>query len=332
MQIYTDTVDGGLSEKKEEQESYRLLVPVGNPATEMALLQTAIAIAHYRHGEVIVLNVIKTEKGAAALLLDRINLENKRLDALSTLGAKMGVTVSTRTVTGTDIAEAIITEAETSKVNLIVLGWSGRARLFAPIMGAVLDEVLAKARCDILVYKPAAILTARALEALNKAAKASSKVGEDAAEEDPDFFSPRQLEPLPSLPTINSILVPVDNTPHISLQGEIAVALAYVHDSVITAQHVCPAKATPADWEEGREIIAKTFVQTGYTKPLVEKVLAASNVLQSILPETREHDVTIMGVAQVGFLKRLFFGSLAEQIARRSDHIVILVERRVNIV
>jgi len=144
------------------------------------------------------------------------------------------------------------------------------------------------------------------------------------------------------MPTMQSILVPVDFSPGSSAAVEYAVFLANAFQATITLFHVCqvpsmlnpivPGADNAADGTASRVAAAaelermRADVQqraTGVVRALVE----AGSAPEVILDRARRgpFDVIVMGThGRTGF-QRLLMGSVAEAVVRRADRPVVII-------
>jgi nucleotide-binding universal stress UspA family protein len=74
----------------------------------------------------------------------------RRLGELQDLVLSAGLESISIELTGPPV-EQIMTQAETTRVDLIVLGTHGRSPLYHLFTGGVLDGILRRARCPVLV-------------------------------------------------------------------------------------------------------------------------------------------------------------------------------------
>jgi nucleotide-binding universal stress UspA family protein len=74
----------------------------------------------------------------------------RRLGELQELVLSAGLESTSIELTGPPV-EQIMTQAETTRVDLIVLGTHGRSPLYHLFTGGVLDGILRRARCPVLV-------------------------------------------------------------------------------------------------------------------------------------------------------------------------------------
>jgi len=120
------------------------------------------------------------------------------------------------------------------------------------------------------------------------------------------------------------ILVPLAYAPHSYLALDIAGILADEPDSQITLMHVVRKDAERQSAQRNMEVFLKALgdnVQKGSVK-----IVGPGDVRSLILQEAENHDLLIIGATRESGLQQLVFGSIPEQIARRSKKTVIMVK------
>jgi APA family basic amino acid/polyamine antiporter len=141
------------SEHLPETEFHSILVPMKLGLIGEEMIATAVKLAQERSAEVEALHVIRVPLDTA--IDAELDLEEESAAAslaeAQLLGADYGVQVRGETVRARSIGEAIVTEAERSGADLIVLGsaprWRRQSRFFSPTV----EYVLRKAPCEVLV-------------------------------------------------------------------------------------------------------------------------------------------------------------------------------------
>jgi APA family basic amino acid/polyamine antiporter len=136
-----------------ETEFHSILVPMKLGLIGEEMVATAVKLAQERAAEIEALHVIRVPLDTA--IDAELDLEEERAAAslaeAQLLGADHGVQVRGETVRARSIGEAIVTEAERSGSDLIVLGsaprWRRQSRFFSPTV----EYVLRKAPCEVLV-------------------------------------------------------------------------------------------------------------------------------------------------------------------------------------
>jgi nucleotide-binding universal stress UspA family protein len=118
------------------------------------MVATAIALAKERGADVEAITVVRVPRQfelEGELPPDVAARVEASLEEARALGEDHGVEVRTAVVRARSIADAIVEEAKTRKVDVIVLGssprWRRQSRFFSPTV----DSVLRHAPCEVLV-------------------------------------------------------------------------------------------------------------------------------------------------------------------------------------
>jgi APA family basic amino acid/polyamine antiporter len=136
-----------------ETAFHSILVPMKLGLIGEEMVATAVKLAQERSAKVEALHVIRVPLDTP--IDAELDVEEERAAAslaeAQLLGADHGVKVEGETVRARSIGEAIVTEAERSGADLIVLGsaprWRRQSRFFSPTV----EYVLKKAPCEVLV-------------------------------------------------------------------------------------------------------------------------------------------------------------------------------------
>ncbi len=150
----------------------RILVPMKLGPIGEEVLATAIKLAEERGSTVSALHVIAVplDKPLVADMIEAEERADASLDEAKLLAAEHGVTVEGRVVRARSIGEAIVEEARTEGVDLIVMGssprWRRQSRFFSPTV----DYVLRHAPCEVMVIAyPQGVLEEEALSVTSEA-------------------------------------------------------------------------------------------------------------------------------------------------------------------
>ena len=143
-----------VSEKSPGEREYRILVPVANPETVDQLMRTAIDLARENDGEIVVMSVV-TVPQQTPLSEGRQFVEQERevLDRAIEVGEDADVPIGGTIRIGHDVAQAILNTIDHEDVDAVLMGWRGRPRRRDFVFGSNVDEVITKARCDVLVER-----------------------------------------------------------------------------------------------------------------------------------------------------------------------------------
>jgi uncharacterized hydrophobic protein (TIGR00271 family) len=149
----------GVTVFREEPEtraeaSYRVLVPVANPATADALIGAGGALARAHEGEILVLQVVVVPE-QTSLLSGRRTARQRRslLDQAVDRAEAAGVPVHSIVRIAHSPVEAILDTANEENCDLILMGWRGEPNGQSYDLGPVIDPVVTQASCDVAVLK-----------------------------------------------------------------------------------------------------------------------------------------------------------------------------------
>lgn len=126
--------------------------------------------------------------------------------------------------------------------------------------------------------------------------------------------------------TVSSILVPVAGGPNTEYAAEIAGSLARAHGARIELVTVV-STGDRAEIEDGRTLLTRTSAALGAVESVEETVLVGEDVVETICVRSSEHDVTVLGAAQGGLLRRTLVGDVAEAIGRDAESAVVVAKR-----
>ncbi|RBI59680.1 formate transporter [halophilic archaeon] len=200
-----------------DDDSYRILVPIGNPRTELDVVNLACILASERPSSVIhAVHIVQTPLRASANYghnqQERIITEsNKRMESVRKIANTYNISCETSTVVSHRSFQEVFDTAEREHADLVVIGWGTDrpwrdARAERPI-----DELTHRLPCDFLVFKDHELDTSK-------------------------------------------ILLPTAGGPDSELGAEIARALKTTPESTITLLHVVNG---PAEHESGEQFLTE---------------------------------------------------------------------------
>jgi nucleotide-binding universal stress UspA family protein len=269
-------------------DTYRLLVSVGNPDHVEQLLRTARDLARANDGEIVVLSVVvKSRESPFSLLKDEVIVRNfggRRQEihdrALATVEGT-GVPVSGEVRVNHDLSKAILNAIDDHDADAALLGWADRPRTDF-VFGSTVDRIVDRADCDVIV----------------------EKIGVEAD-------------------GVESVLVPTAGSPHAAFAAEVAGTIATANDARVEVVHVVEPGETPADLEE---LFASTVASVG-DADVETRVLEAEDVADAVVSLTADHDVTVVGASREGPFQRLLFGAIPREVGRRARCTVVMTKR-----
>lgn len=270
----------------------RVLVPVANPETANALLETAIDLA--AGGELVVIRVVTIPPQVPlSALEDRPEAERERLlgDARELVAdcrrraEAAGVPVTAQVRVGREVAGGILSAIEHHDVDAALMGWRGRPRRRDVVLGSHVDRVVADADCDVLVER------------------IESRSGTDG---------------------IDSVLVPTGGGPHATLAAEIAGTIARRRGASV---HVMTVADSDTSTPEAEARLSDAVSALAGVEAVHQRVLESEDVVGAIVEETAEHDLTVVGATRESPIRTLLFGDVPEAVGRQAESTVIMAKR-----
>jgi uncharacterized hydrophobic protein (TIGR00271 family) len=312
----------GVSPEREKSEGkYRILVPVGKGIERRLALELATSLARQLGGELLALQVVAIPDPLAVEEGQRVAQERNTLFQWSIrFAAKSGIDLFPLTRLARSVHEGILQTAVEENCDLIFLAWSLDKDPRGDRLGRVLDPVIRRAPCDVVVlaFHPEIV---------------SSAGGLGEVEGD---------QPSKTIP-IKRILVTTAGGPHAPLASNLAVLLAKEHDAATSGLYVAGPEATPEQIEQGEAWIQKTLdrmreqamklpglaLQDATDDELAfeTQVVRANSVLEGIVEAGTESDLVLIGASEESMLDQVLFGTLAEDVARICPTPVLMVKR-----
>jgi len=290
----TVTTEQAPAEERREREQ-RILVPVANPATVEQLMRTAFDLAEERDAEVEVVSVV-TVPQQTPLSEGRQFVEEERavIDRAIEFAdeERPDVPVSGKIRIGHDVSQAILNTIEQDDIDLVVMGWRSNPRRRDFILGSNVDEVVTKARCDVLV------------EGVGPAADSES------------------------IGRVDSVLLPTAGGPHAEFATEIARAIARRNDAHINVVYV-RSDDTDRD-DDAQSILDSTLAELENIEATTD-IIDGTDIADAIVEESVDHELTIIGASREGLLQQVVFGAIPEEVGRRAQSTVVMAKRDLGI-
>jgi CIC family chloride channel protein len=132
----------------------RILLPIANPQTAPALMKIAVAIARYHQYELECLQIIKIPKHTfPAETYVNTQESRKLLHRVERLGRQWNIPVHTQIRVAQDRAEAILETIAQRQIKLLLMGWKGSTTTPGKIFGDLVDTLVHRASCDLMLVK-----------------------------------------------------------------------------------------------------------------------------------------------------------------------------------
>lgn len=268
---------------------FSVMVPVAGMEEAGILGRIGALIAASEEGEVIALHVVKVPF-QLTLGEGRLFLKEGRgyLEKVIEKAKLQNVPVHTIIRLGRSVSEGIFKTADENLPNLIVLGWPGYTHTAGRFFGSVIDTIVDNPPADVAVVRY------------------------------------RKMD------KVRRILVPVTGGPNSRRAVKLAVSIAQNGNGnpiKVTLLHVLPQNPSRRDKVRGSQIVEEAMI--GNVSDKIETgFIEGTNLVESILEESGEYDLMVLGATEEPLFKNLIIGSTPEQIARRADITVIMVKRR----
>ena len=274
----------------------RILLPLSNPLNVPALFEIAVAIARYQKYEIECLQVINIPKCNYPAQAQVDTKDSRHLmHRLERQGRKAKIPLHTRICVATDTVEAILSTITQEHINLVVMGWKGKTHSSDRIFGSVVDPLIEKAPCELLLVKLG--------HNSNSLPYNQDKLGKWLIPTAGGTNVQRAMKFLPALANLYSRSL----APRISL-----------------CQVYSPYKYPPNISRLNK--IAK-LIGDKTNLPVVALPIADSSAPEAIarLVKKEKHDLVILGASKEGLLKHALYGNIPEAIAHKVDCTVVIV-------
>ena len=274
----------------------RILLPLSNPSNVSALFQIALAIARYQKYEIECLQVINIPKCSYPAQAHVDTKDSRHLmHRLERLGRKAKIPLHTRICVATDTVETILSTITQEHINLVVMGWKGKKPSSDRIFGSIVDPLIEKAPCELLLVK---------------------------------------LGPKPySLPynhsRIGKWLIPTAGGTNVQRAMKLIPALADLYSRSFAPEiqlcQVCSPHKYPPNVARLTKIAKLMSDKTNL--PVVSLPIADSSAPEAIarLVTKEQHDLVILGASKEGLIKQAIYGNIPEAIAHKVDCTVMII-------
>jgi len=278
-----------VTETSPEDRDYQVLVPIANPNHVGQLMRTATDLAAQEGGEVLVMNII-TLPEQTPLSRGYQYVENRReiLEQARTHADDRGVPFSGTIRIAHHPGDAIINTVEQHDSDAVLMGWSGT--------GSRRRDIVLGSTVDEVVREASCDVL---VESIGREADGR----------------------------VESILLPTAGGPHAAFAAQVATAIARTEDATVTVLHVVGSDPDPVARGEAETLVAETAALFDDVATQTA-VLEADDVVGTVVEETGDHDLTVIGATREGLLQELIFGAIPETIAKRAQNTVIMAKRQ----
>jgi len=284
-----------------EDDVYRVVVPIANPATEQALMGYAAASAYGHEGkaELVAVNVIEVPPQMSPeqieLEEERVERQQELLDSARGTAETLDIPLRTRAMVGRNAGRALLSVVEEEEADHVLMGWSGQRRRRDAIFGSTLDPVIERATCEVTLVTNPSRAPGRIVALAGRGPNAPSAVRR--AGELTRTFADASL-------TLLNVQPPAEEEGAESEETD---------------------DETPSPTAVGEDAITSVATAAGLDASKYEsRVVVSDAVRESLLETVHEYDTVSVGATGQNFAARALYGSIPQAIVEQSDETVLI--------
>lgn len=271
----------------------RILLPLANPDTAIALVKMAAAIAREQNYELECLQIIRVPKHSPP---DRTPVDTrssrKLLKRAERLARSWEVPFHCQIRAAHQTSRAILETINERHINVLLMGWKGSTSSPGRIFGDTVDRLIRQAPCELVLVK----------------------LGESAnAYPNNDYFPTRWIVPMAGGPNVQRAIQLLPAFKRLTRSPHIWLCKVY-----------SPSAPVPdiSDLERAAE-----FLKTVLGLHAMPLAIRAQSVPDAVvrLSEMEQCDVVMLGASREGFLQQAVRGNIPEAIAGSVNCTVILI-------
>ena len=299
----------------------RLLVPLTNPDTANILMKMAIAIARDQNYEIECLQVILVSRRSPPAQTEVDTTKSHKLLAIAEdLTQQHNIPLHTQIRVTHDVSQAILETISQRHIDMILMGWKGKTSTPDRIFGSVVDTIIRRASCEVIIVKPGSKTNSKSLP------PARSYSPFPSLRADKSHSSPANI-------TFSRWLIPMAGGLNAKAGIKLLPALVSLgKQSKIRLTRVFkPSESKPdmkALEEEVRQLIRGRGLSSKITSAPVEANSVAAGIIN--LVEQENYDVVVVGASRKGMLQKAMKQNIPDAIAVGVDSTVILVREAMN--
>ena len=279
-----------------ENDVYRVIVPIANPATEQTLIRYAAASAygHDEDAELVAVNVIEVppQMSPAQIELEeqRVSRQQELLESARDTAEALDISLRTRALVGRNAGRVLLSVIEEEEADHVMMGWGGTRRRRDAIFGSTLDPVIERAPCEVTLATNPTETPGRIIALAGSGPNAP--VATRRAAELTRTFQDASLTLL-----------------NIQQREEMSTA----------------DEDTPSLIERGETTVVGVAESAGLDEDEYEtKILVTENVRDTLLETVAEYDTVSVGATGQNFVARALYGSIPRDIVETTDGTVLI--------
>lgn len=263
-----------------------IILPVFDDPPSRVILDTAVAIAEFTAGDLLLVKVVAVPDQTPLELTDTI-LDEHHQQLTAALDALPPTDRPTRGVVrvGHRRAHIIASAADEHDGSTTVIDYpDSETSTYRPLRPPLVDAVRTSGDCDV--------------------------VAGDAASTYED---------------VASILVPIAGGPHSECAVRIAHMLATYHDAWLELLHIIPEDASDDRIADGEQYLATEMGRIGTHEDVDTWLCESDDVAATIIEQSAYYDVTVLGAPQKGRLRQFVSGATTADVERNAENTVLTV-------
>lgn len=128
---------------------------------------------------------------------------------------------------------------------------------------------------------------------------------------------------------VDSILVPTAGGPHAELAAETSRTIARSTGATLEFVYVVDPD-DPEDREKGEELL-EDVLEHAETDGAETTLLEGEDVTETIVAESEDYDLTVIGATRSNLFERLVLGEIPQQVGERAENTVIMTKRNLKL-
>lgn len=276
--------DPGTSDRQPSAKS--IILPVFDNPPPRVILDTAVALAEFTAGELLLVKVVAVPEQTPLELTDTI-LDEHHQQLTTAFEALPATDQPTRGVVrvGHRRAHIIASAVDEHDGSTTVVECPGsETSAYRPLRPPLVEAVGTSADCDVV------------------AGSAASTYADVA-----------------------SILVPIAGGPHSECAIRVAHMLATYHDAWLELLHIIPADASADRVADGERYLATEMDRIGTHEDVDTWLCESDDVAATIIEQSAYYDVTVLGAPQKGRLRQFVSGVTTADVERDAENTVLTV-------
>ena len=275
------------SQVVEREREEQILVPIARTENVEQLMRTAIDLAQDRDAELLVMSAVTVPAQTPLERADQfVDEEEDVVNEAMAVARESSVPVHGLIRVGHDPEDIILHTIDQHDCDTVLMGWGGHR--------SRRNDIALGSTVDNVVQNA-------------KSDVLVERIGPDSSGE------------------VESILLPVAGGTHAEFAAETARAIAKANDATVTLTHVLDPTVDDRTRDEKREML--TELTERFEDVSVEhSLLESEDVVDTIVTESEDYDVTIVGATRNSRLRQIVLGVIPEEVGRRAENTTIMAK------